>query len=157
MLRAKKVCFIEKKLAPKKPYKLMFASFFVLSILFSVQLLLRTDSVFASSLLDKVNNGGLNTIGQSVYGKSTPTDLRFMIGNVINIFLSFLGLLVVIYILVAGYKWMTAGGDTKKVDDAKKQITNATIGLFIILASWGLTRWIIGIAGGLTNTQIDGY
>lgn len=156
MQRIKEVFFIEKKSAPKRPLKLILASFILLSAFFSGMFFLKTDNVIAAGILQKVKEGGLDTIGQDTYNQSEPTDLRAMAGRVIIILLEVLAIIVVLYILWAGFKWMTAGGDTKKVDDAKKQIQNAAIGLLIILASWGLTKWIFNIAGNVTNTPIDG-
>jgi hypothetical protein len=53
--------------------------------------------------------------------------------------------IVVILLIVAGIKYMTAGGDDSKAGDAKKGIINALIGLVVVVAA----LFIIGIAQGL--------
>ena len=70
-------------------------------------------------------------------------DPRIIVAKLINTGLTVLGVLVVLIIIYGGFVWMTAGGDAERVDRAKKILINATIGLFIILASWGITSFVI--------------
>ena len=64
--------------------------------------------------------------------------------------------LVFFFILVfGGLKWVTSGGDEKKVGEARSQITNALIGLAIVFAAWAIMKLIgtvfgIDILGGLS-------
>ena len=53
--------------------------------------------------------------------------------------------IAVILLIVAGIKYMTAGGDESKAGDAKKGIINAVIGIVIVVAA----VFIIGLAQGL--------
>lgn len=41
-------------------------------------------------------------------------------------------------ILYAGYEWTSAGGDTKKIADARSRITHAFMGLVIVVGAWSL-------------------
>lgn len=57
--------------------------------------------------------------------------------------------LVFFFILVAGgLKWVTSGGDEKKVGSARAQITNALIGLAIVFAAWAIMK-LIGTVFGI--------
>ncbi|MFH2063127.1 MAG: pilin [bacterium] len=71
------------------------------------------------------------------------TDVRDYIGRVVNAFFGLLGFVVVVLYLYAGFLWMTAGGDTAKVDQAKKVIANTTIGLVVIVLAYSITAFII--------------
>ena len=58
-------------------------------------------------------------------------------------------------LILGGLKWITSGGDEKKVAAARAQITNALIGLVIVFAAWAIMKLIdaafgINILGGLT-------
>ena len=56
--------------------------------------------------------------------------------------------LVFFFILVwGGLKWVTSGGDEKKVGEARAQITNALIGLAIVFAAWAIMKLIGTIFG----------
>lgn len=75
---------------------------------------------------------------------STPTkDLPTIIGSLIGVVLGILGLILVIYIIQAGIMYMTAGGDPAKVDKAKKMITQAIVGMVIIVAAYSISSFVI--------------
>lgn len=110
--------------------------------------------VKAASWLETVNEGGLNNVGQA-YGADAPRDIRMTVVDIIKIVLGFLGIIVVIIILYAGFKWMTAGGNEENVTEAKKMLTNGIIGLIIILSAYALATFIISyMVGATTDTQV---
>jgi hypothetical protein len=51
---------------------------------------------------------------------------------------------MVLLVISAGFMYMTASGDLAKVAKAKKIISNAVIGLVIILSSYSIASWILG-------------
>ncbi len=71
------------------------------------------------------------------------TDARAVVVNIINLALTFLGLIAVILILWGGFKWMTAGGNDESVEAAKKIIIAAVIGLAIILSAYAIANFFI--------------
>jgi hypothetical protein len=71
------------------------------------------------------------------------TDPRAMIARIIQIFLGLLGIITIVLIVVAGFLWMTAGGNEEQVDNAKKILINAVIGLLIILASFAIATFVL--------------
>ncbi|MCG2701081.1 pilin [Candidatus Parcubacteria bacterium] len=96
----------------------------------------------ASSLWDAVKTGGVETIGTDAYGSATSKDPRDIVIDVIKVFLTLLGIIFLVLIMLAGYKWMTSQGNQEKVDEAKKEITRAIIGLIIIMAAYAITSFI---------------
>lgn len=70
-------------------------------------------------------------------------DLKETIGNLIKVFLGFLGIVAVIIVLMGGFKWMTASGNEDKVSDAKKMLIAGVIGLAIILSAYAITEFIV--------------
>ena len=97
----------------------------------------------AETILQKVQNGGLNQVGQA-YQSGKPQDIRFTIIDIINIALGFLGIIALVLILYAGFRWMTAGGSEENVAAAKKILAAGIIGLVIILSSYALANFVIG-------------
>ncbi len=75
-------------------------------------------------------------------------DLLKTIGKLIQTVLSYLGVLFLILMLYAGFLYMTAQGDDKKVGTAVGIIKNAIIGLAIIGASYGLTSFVLSAVAG---------
>ncbi len=70
------------------------------------------------------------------------TDIRQTIANVIGIALTLVGTVVVVIIIWAGFRWMTAGGNEEQVGMAKKQLGQAVIGLAIILMAYSITQFV---------------
>jgi hypothetical protein len=91
-----------------------------------------------------------------VYGKSsTPEDIRVTIAKIINIILGFLGIIFVALTIVAGFQYMTAGGNEEKTKKALGLIKNAVIGLVVILMSWMITRFIVRQLSRAANNSVD--
>ncbi|MBI4407225.1 MAG: Ig-like domain-containing protein [Candidatus Kerfeldbacteria bacterium] len=96
----------------------------------------------------------VNTSFDFVLGDTSPIDIIIAI---INWTLGILALIAVVIILYGGFVWMTAQGDEEKLTKAKAILRNALIGLVIILASWGIARYIINLFLDLTGATNDEY
>lgn len=72
----------------------------------------------------------------------TNQPLTTVLGNLISVVLSVLGVVLLVLVIYAGILWMTAGGDSGKVDKAKALITNAVIGLVLILAALAISTFV---------------
>ncbi len=55
-----------------------------------------------------------------------------------------------IYFIIGGLKWITAGGDKNKTEEAKTQMTQASIGLIVVVISF----FIIGIISNILGLNI---
>jgi len=79
----------------------------------------------------------------SAYGnKTNETTLTEYVANIITVFLGLLGTIFVILIIVAGFNWMTAGGNIDKVSRAQHTLKVAIIGLIIITAAYAIAYFI---------------
>ena len=86
---------------------------------------------------------------------SIPQAARILI----NAALSLLGVIFIIMIILAGFKWMTASGDPKKVEEARDNIKNAVIGLAVVLAAYAITYFVfqaLGVEGFNSNGGANG-
>ncbi|MDD2225394.1 MAG: hypothetical protein PHP97_04530 [Candidatus Shapirobacteria bacterium] len=78
-----------------------------------------------------------------------------MVSGAISLVLIVVSLVFFFILVIGGLKWITSGGDEKKVAAARAQITNALIGLVIVFAAWAIMKLIgslfgIDILGTLT-------
>ena len=76
-------------------------------------------------------------------GISTTVTLPELIGRIINIVLSLLGVIFLALAVYGGYEWMTAQGDDKQVTSAKNIIKNSIIGLVIIVAAYAISNYVV--------------
>ncbi|MFA6522435.1 MAG: Ig-like domain-containing protein [Patescibacteria group bacterium] len=97
-------------------------------------------------------------------GVNTGADLPTIIGRIIGVFLSLLGVIFLGLVIYAGYMWMTAGGDAEKVNKAKRVLIQAAIGFIIILSAYGITSFVFEMltghglwnAGGGSGSETSG-
>ena len=75
--------------------------------------------------------------------KLSTTDPRLLVGRIINVALSLLGILSVVIIVYAGFKWMTSGGNEENAKSAQKILMAAVIGLVIILSAYAISNFIL--------------
>jgi len=104
---------------------------------------------------------GLNAAAKGAGYNPSPTtadQLPIIIGSIISTLLSLVGILLLLYMLYAGFLWMTAGGDKAKVEKATTTIRNTIIGLLIIVLAYALTDYVLTQIGtatsGTTGTQV---
>lgn len=116
----------------------MLALFFCLT---NVICLLDAHYVQAASLWD-MQEGKSELAAPFGQSASNPTDPRSIAADVIKIFLSFLGIIFVILMVLAGYRWMTAQGNEDEISRAKSQIRAAIIGFMIIVAAYAITKFV---------------
>ena len=62
---------------------------------------------------------------------------------VANLFLQVALAIAVIFIIIAGFKWMTAGGEEDKISEARKYLLYGAIGIAIIVLAWTIVSYII--------------
>ncbi len=129
-----------------KIQKMILKFVFSLLILILAQnlIIFNTNTVQAQNLWDMQEGlGADNQIGKEAFGQTNdPSDPRRIVARYIKIFLGFLGIIFVVLILWAGYKWMTAAGNEDKITEAKKQLQAAVIGLIIILMAYSVTKFV---------------
>lgn len=80
--------------------------------------------------------------------EGSTTAVEKLISNTLVVLTVVAGITFVLYFLLGGLNWITAGGDKGKVDKAKGMMTGGAIGLIIIVLSYSIV-WIVGKALGL--------
>jgi len=98
------------------------------------------------ALVHAIDLGGgfLKKAGDTAgYEAATETTLSENIGSIINIILSFVGVIFTVLLVYAGYLWMTARGKDDQVDKAKDIIRQSIIGIVITLGAYSVTNFII--------------
>ena len=70
-----------------------------------------------------------------------------ILSGAIGLVLLLVAIVFFFILVIGGLKWVTSGGDEKKVGAARAQITNALIGLAIVFAAWAIMKLIGSIFG----------
>lgn len=78
-----------------------------------------------------------------------PADnLLGFLGNAVNLILIIAGIAAVAYLIYGGLTYITAGGDSERAGKGRTAITNAIIGVIIIMGSLAIYNWVINAASG---------
>jgi|SRR3989344_3700782 len=79
------------------------------------------------------------------------------LGNIITALLGYIlplaGMALLLYLLFAGFQFLTSGGDPKKVEQAKERLTSALVGFVIVFAAY----WIVQIVGTVLGLGSTGF
>lgn len=85
---------------------------------------------------------GLTGVQTGLGGALGEAELPVVIGSIIRVILSLLGVVAIVIVLIGGFKWMTAGGNDDQVAEARKWLMSGVIGLAIILSAWAITQFV---------------
>lgn len=84
-------------------------------------------------------------------------DLEIIFGNILGVILSLAGVAIFIMLIMAGFKFLTAGGNPEQAKSAKATMTWAIIGLVVMLVVWFIMRLIEEFTGvKVTEFEIPG-
>lgn len=129
----------------------------------------------ALSVFAKESTFGLEYGEELILGTQ---DIRVTVFKIIRVFLGLLGIIFLAIIIYGGWLWMSSGGEPERLNNAKRTLRNAAIGLFIVLASVSIVQYILNqllnatgygieqptqptgeeyITGGLGNGIIDSH
>lgn len=97
-----------------------------------------------ASAKDEICSGVGAASGAS--GCSTPEGsptVNSVINTVINIMSAFVGVVAVIMIVFAGFRYITSGGDSSKISGAKNTLIYAIVGLVVAALSQIIVRFVV--------------
>lgn len=104
-----------------------------------------------NSVCQGVNNAanGTNGIGCGTAGQNGNTDLHKVANKIVSIFSIIVGIVSVIMIIYAGFRYITSGGDSGKVGNAKNSLIYAIIGLVIVALAQVIVHYVLNTGGSL--------
>lgn len=116
-------------------------------------------SVFAAGTgqdIGTIGGGGLGPFGQKTASSGTAalSQIAGLISGIIGFMTIAAGIWFMFEMLFAGYEWISAGGDAKKLEGARQRITHGFMGLLIVVGAWAIlaiTGQFLGYDILLTN------
>lgn len=81
--------------------------------------------------------------GKVGYSQTNEFTLSMIIGLVVQSAFGFFGILFTLLTVYAGFNWMTAQGDTGKVEIAQNTIQQAVIGMVICFSGYGISNFVL--------------
>lgn len=106
----------------------------------------------AASATDNNITGGLCTGANSAAGYGGDeceaggdgnSDLKALAGKVVNLISLIVGIVAIIMIIYGGFRYITSGGDSGRVGNAKNTLIYAIIGLIIVALSQFIVHYVL--------------
>lgn len=108
--------------------------------------------VFAAVGISDVSSvahaNALGTDGIQLDATGDETDIKSKVVSIINQFLLFLGLVLLVIIIYAGFTIITSDGEEEGLTKGRKMIIYAIIGVIVIFLSYSITNWIAELGTG---------
>jgi hypothetical protein len=79
--------------------------------------------------------------------KGSVSQLETIVSNVIGFITIVAAIFFVFQIIFAGYGFMSAQGDEKKLESARQRLTQSILGLTIVVIAFGVTAFISSLLG----------
>jgi len=83
-------------------------------------------------------------------GVVTIQSIQTLFTNVISVIVALAGVALFLMFVMSGFSFLFSGGDPKKLEQARGTLTNAIIGLVVIVAAYLILR-LIGVFSGYTD------
>jgi hypothetical protein len=90
------------------------------------------------------------TASCATQSNTNPTDLATVASKVVNFFSVVVGFVSVIMIIYGGFRYITSGGDSGRVGNAKNTLIYAIIGLVIVALAQVLVHFVLNNVGQVT-------
>jgi hypothetical protein len=125
-------------------------SFFLALIISIVQLSIffnfsqaQVDPTTEQLLNRSVGMNEVRTVYQHSDQSTDRLDIRVMIVRIVNVSLGLLASVFLLLVVIAGYQYLTAGGNQEQTKKAMDQIKNSLIGLIIVSIAWSVSFFIL--------------
>jgi len=91
----------------------------------------------------QISSGNASTGQCATSTNGNETGVNNLIRKIINIFSVVVGIIAVIMIIYAGFRYITSGGASDKVTNAKNTILYALIGLIIVALAQLIVKFVL--------------
>ncbi len=97
-----------------------------------------------------VGNGLTNSGLPSLFGTgglNSSTSLSDLIVRIIDILLTFGGVIAVVFVIIGGYQYVVSGGNEETAEKGKKTLINAIIGVIVIVLAYAIINVLVNLVG----------
>lgn len=112
-----------------------------------------------AAITDSLCSGSQAASGETTGGSKCVSDIgegegegvKRVAANVVNLISIIVGIISVIFIIYGGFRYITSGGDSGKVGNAKNTLIYAVIGLIVV----ALAQIIVNVVLTTTNSVVN--
>ncbi len=105
-----------------------------------------TDNNITNGLCTGANSAAGQGGSECAAGGNGNSDLKSLAGKVVNLISLIVGIVAIIMIIYGGFRYITSGGDSGRVGNAKNTLIYAIIGLIIVALSQFIVHYVLTAA-----------
>lgn len=113
----------------------------------------------ASNIKGSVCAGATAASGETCKQDATLSNssggIQTLAGNIVNIFSIVIGAVAIIMLLYGGFRYITSGGDSGRVGNAKNTLLYAIIGLVIVALAQLIVNFVLGAASNAGSNIVQ--
>lgn len=102
----------------------------------------------AVSAQDQVSQGLNNPSLRILFpmrGPGGAISVPMLIAAIIQILLLISGAIAVLFVVIGGFFWMTSAGNEEQAEKGKKTLTNAIIGIVVVILSYVIINVVVNL------------
>jgi hypothetical protein len=131
-----------------------------LALIFSAGLLMplafaRAATCSSFTNLFNINPSNISTTSVNTVNPATQVTVYCSAGDlltaVLNILFGFTGAVAVIFIIIGGFQFITSRGNDEQAEKGRKTLTNALIGLVVVVLAATIVRIVVNTVTGSTS------
>lgn len=138
-----------------KYWRKLAGSAVLMTLILGLGLALLPNTAFAQAGLQSIKSGVQGAAKGAGLATSAGSDLQTIVGGLIFAVMSLVGIILFGYMVYGGFKWMTAGGDSKAITEAQAIIRNAVIGIVIIALAYVITNFVLQSLINASNPTVQ--
>jgi hypothetical protein len=96
---------------------------------------------------------GTEGTGVAIPNPISCGDINCLIGRVIRYILGTIAIVATLMFVWGGFMMLTSGGNAERIKRAKETLAWASIGIVVIMLSWGIIRFVLQGLINSTNTS----
>lgn len=112
----------------------------------SLNLLLLGGPVMAATsdpIQNAIQSGVNSAAGNTGATVNAETKVNTTIANIVNVLSMIIGIIAVIMIIIAGFRYVSSGGNSDKITSAKNTLVYAIVGLVIVAVAQIIVRFVL--------------
>lgn len=91
---------------------------------------------------------------QNFFGCGARPTVTCVISGVVQFLLAIVFIFAVVFLVIGGFRYIVSQGNEEGVEKAKGTITNAIIGIIVVLLSWIILRVVINVLESGSASEI---
>ena len=124
--------------------------------IFSIAIFTVWASVIALPVQAATCNSGRILPDCACSGNCTANDFIIMFVNIAQLLLSVVGLVALLFFISGGFTWIMSGGNSERVSSGRSKMTNAVIGLVIVIAAWAIMNTVYYVFAQSNSNTVFG-